>query len=132
MWAKIENESVSKYPYFLSDLQADNRNVSFSLPLSAETKAFFGVVDVVAVPVPPVTYAQNVAEGTPSFDGTVWKQTWVVTNKPADEVAAIAEQKRRDAYTVEADPIFFKWQRNEATQQEWLDKIAEIKARFPE
>jgi hypothetical protein len=23
------------------------------------------------------------------------------------------------------------WQRGEATQQEWLDKVAEIRARFP-
>lgn len=132
MWAKIENGSVSKYPYFLSDLQADYANVSFALPLDPETKASVGVVDVIAVPVPSATYAQDVAEGTPLFDGASWKQTWVVTDKPADEVAAIAEQKRRDAYTVEADPIFFKWQRGEATQQEWLAKIAEIKARFPE
>jgi hypothetical protein len=34
-------------------------------------------------------------------------------------------------YTSESDPLFFKWQRGEATQQEWLDKVAEIKARYP-
>jgi hypothetical protein len=39
---------------------------------------------------------------------------------------------RRQAYQLEADPIFFKWQRQEATEQEWLDKIAEIRARYPE
>jgi hypothetical protein len=39
--------------------------------------------------------------------------------------------KRLAAYTLESDPIYFKWQRGEATQQEWLDKIAEIKARYP-
>lgn len=44
-----------------------------------------------------------------------------------------AEQKKKRflAYTVESDPIFFKSQRGEATNQEWLDKIAEIDARFP-
>lgn len=40
-------------------------------------------------------------------------------------------QKREAAYKAEADPINFMMQRGEATQQEWLDKIAEIKARFP-
>lgn len=40
-------------------------------------------------------------------------------------------KKRHATYIAESDPIFFKWQRNEATQQEWLDKIAEIDARFP-
>jgi hypothetical protein len=39
---------------------------------------------------------------------------------------------RQSAYQAESDPIFFKWQRSEATQQEWLDKIAEIKARYPD
>lgn len=39
---------------------------------------------------------------------------------------------RVQAYRDEADPIFFKWQRGEATQAEWLAKIEEIKARWPE
>jgi hypothetical protein len=39
---------------------------------------------------------------------------------------------RRQAYQLEADPLFFKAQRGEATEQEWLDKIAEIRARYPE
>lgn len=39
------------------------------------------------------------------------------------------EYRRGQAYIKEADPLFFKWQRGEATEQEWLDKIAEIKAR---
>jgi len=42
-----------------------------------------------------------------------------------------AIENRRAAYVSEADPLFFKAQRGEATLQEWQDKIAEIKARFP-
>ncbi len=42
-----------------------------------------------------------------------------------------AIENRRAAYVAESDPLFFKAQRGEATEQEWLDKIAEIKARFP-
>jgi hypothetical protein len=45
--------------------------------------------------------------------------------------AADAEANRKAAYIAEADPLFFKAQRGEVEQQEWLDKIAEIKARFP-
>jgi hypothetical protein len=41
------------------------------------------------------------------------------------------EAKRASAYRAEADPLFFQAQRGKATQQEWLDKIAEIEARFP-
>lgn len=43
----------------------------------------------------------------------------------------IAKENRAAAYKLEADPLFFKAQRNEATQQEWLDKVEEIKQRFP-
>jgi hypothetical protein len=46
---------------------------------------------------------------------------------PAPDTAAL----RRAAYAAESDPIYFMWQRGEATQQQWLDKIAEIKARHP-
>jgi len=38
---------------------------------------------------------------------------------------------RQAACQLESDPLFFKWQRGEATQQQWLDKIAEIRARYP-
>ena len=41
------------------------------------------------------------------------------------------EMSRRDAYIKEADHLFFKAQRGEATVQEWQDKVAEIKARYP-
>ena len=49
----------------------------------------------------------------------------------AEELAAIARANRAAAYRDESDPLFFKWQRGEAAEQEWLDKIAEIKARYP-
>ena len=42
-----------------------------------------------------------------------------------------AEQSRANAYRLEADPLFFKAQRGEATTDEWTAKVAEIKARFP-
>ena len=42
-----------------------------------------------------------------------------------------AEQSRVNAYRSEADPLFFKAQRGEATTDEWTAKVAEIKARFP-
>jgi hypothetical protein len=41
------------------------------------------------------------------------------------------EAARQAAYTAEADPLFFKTQRGEATEAQWLAKIDEIKARYP-
>jgi hypothetical protein len=42
-----------------------------------------------------------------------------------------ASQLRQQAYIVEADVLFFKAQRGEATMEEWQAKVAEIKARYP-
>ena len=42
-----------------------------------------------------------------------------------------AETDRAAAYAAEADPLFFKSQRGEATTAEWEAKVAEIKARYP-
>jgi hypothetical protein len=40
------------------------------------------------------------------------------------------EQLRLEAYRNESDPLFFKYQRDEIQKQIWLDKVAEIKARY--
>lgn len=42
-----------------------------------------------------------------------------------------ARQARAAAYAAEADPLFFKAQRGEATQAEWEAAVAAIRARFP-
>jgi len=52
------------------------------------------------------------------------------TEKKEDELQQV-ENNRRNAYRNESDPLYLKWQRGEATEQEWLDKIEEIKERFP-
>jgi len=51
--------------------------------------------------------------------------------KAAAIAAEKAEANRHAAYIAEADPLFFKAQRGEATVQEWQDKVAEIKTRYP-
>jgi len=42
-----------------------------------------------------------------------------------------AQANRATAYTAEADPLFFKAQRGEATIEEWQAKVAEIRSRYP-
>ena len=41
------------------------------------------------------------------------------------------KELRRKAYIEEADTLFFKAQRGEATLEEWQEKIEEIKLRYP-
>ena len=54
-----------------------------------------------------------------------------VARLTALEPARIATENRRAAYITEADPLFFKAQRGEATMDEWQAKVVEIKTRFP-
>jgi len=42
-----------------------------------------------------------------------------------------AELGRQSLYRAEADPLFFKAQRGEATMAEWNAKVEEIRNRFP-
>jgi hypothetical protein len=42
-----------------------------------------------------------------------------------------SRQARAAAYQSESDPLFFKWQRGEGTEQEWLDAVASIRDRYP-
>ena len=49
-----------------------------------------------------------------------------------EQITSLVTAARSEAYKNEADPIFFKSQRGEATQEEWIAKVEEIKARFPD
>jgi hypothetical protein len=42
-----------------------------------------------------------------------------------------ARQARAAAYAVEADPLFFKAQRGEASMDDWTAKVEEIRTRYP-
>lgn len=90
---------------------------------------------------------------TRRYPGTAWNQngdeydgiTWLdSTKKPTkneldalwpevekDIVNEIAKENRHKAFSKEADPLYFGWQRGENTEQVWLDKVAEIRARYP-
>ena len=48
-----------------------------------------------------------------------------------EQALATAQRNRASAYTAEADPLFFKAQRGEATIEEWQAKVAEIRSCYP-
>lgn len=87
-----------------------------SLIPNAEFVIRGGVIEWIVPSIAPVTEEEIAAE---------------LARLQAEQPLKIAEANRKAAYTNESDPLFFKAQRGEATEQEWLDKIAEIKARFP-
>jgi len=71
--------------------------------------------------------------------------TWLDEGKPPTEAelealwpevqAEVAheqvEQARQVAYRETADPIFFQYQRGDATEQEWLDAVQAVKDAHP-
>ncbi len=61
-------------------------------------------------------------------DAEAYRASWEEPDKVKREWA---KSRRAGAYRLEADPLFFKAQRGEATTDEWTAKVAEIKARFP-
>ena len=44
---------------------------------------------------------------------------------------AVVHKQRQRAYREESDPLFFEYQQGEIDETTWLEKIAEIKARYP-
>ena len=57
----------------------------------------------------------------------------IIKIDPAKLIPTLEQQQaaRAEAYKAESDPLFFKAQRGEATMDEWLALVAEIKMRYP-
>jgi hypothetical protein len=49
----------------------------------------------------------------------------------AEEARADVEQARAGAYRETSDPIFFQWQRGDATEAEWLAAVEAVKTAHP-
>lgn len=88
-----------------------------------------------------VTYVENVPAVEYYFTGVyAYDNGWKIIDQQLYdrniarlnvEYNSKQKENRAKAYSSESDSIFFKAQRGEATMQEWQDKVAEIKARFP-
>lgn len=131
MYIKIKDNQIEKYPYSINQLKQDNKDTSFPAEMSDERLADWDVYPVTPTDYPQVDYTKNVAEGEPQLIDGVWTQVWNVTDKPQVEIDEITTSLKAEAYRNESDPLFFKAQRGEIEQQVWLDKVAEIKARYP-
>lgn len=122
-------------PYSLSQLRWENPQVSFPKEISAETLAEYGVYKVQASDPPEPNPTQVVTtDGYLQLADNSWVVAWKVrpmTTQELEHRAKVQEEERRYAYQQEADPLFFKWQRGDSTEQAWRDKVAEIKARIP-
>lgn len=57
----------------------------------------------------------------------------IAAQREAHHQAALAarDEALRQALAAEADPLFFRWQREEVAREDWLAAVAAVKARFP-
>jgi hypothetical protein len=122
-------------PYSIGQLRQDNPQVSFPQEIPEDTLAEYSVYPV--TPTEPPSHSETEVVEDAGYlqleDGT-WEQAWLVRPMTEQELQELAQQKdeqRKQAYQNEADPLFFKWQRGESTQEAWLAKVEEIKARYP-
>lgn len=143
MYAKIENGKVAKYPVYPEEVVAENPDVSFPRqPWSKEVLAAFNLVEVKRTNVEkfnPDTHYPLEAE--PENKNGKWEQRWRILPLPPAEDPVIEEtsQQKIDrirklrlaAYREASDQLFFEAQRGEIHQKVWLDKVAEIKAKYP-
>jgi hypothetical protein len=137
MHIKLTNGQPEKYT--IGQLRRDNPQVSFPKSIPDETLAEYDVYPLTATERPsydPIT--QNLTEGTPALVDGVWTQVWEISDATAEEIAQRKadqlegiKRQRADAYQNEADPLFFKAQRGEATTEEWSAKVEEIRNRYP-
>jgi hypothetical protein len=44
---------------------------------------------------------------------------------------SVVERRRLIAYEQQSDPVFFKWQRGDATEAEWREAVAKVKLDNP-
>jgi hypothetical protein len=58
----------------------------------------------------------------------IWEEYYrLLAQEPHNQV----EAARLYAYEQTSDPIFFKWQRGDATEAEWREAVAKVKADNP-
>ena len=74
----------------------------------------------------------EVTEGC-QIGGSYADGVFIPLPEPEPEPPTLEQQQaaRAEAYKAESDPLFFKAQRGEATMDEWLALVAEIKTRYP-
>ena len=76
-----------------------------------------------------------------SYDGLVWHSDSEMPSQAEcdeawpqvqyDRAYKQVEKARHAAYIADADPLFFKWQRDTGTEQAWRDAVQAVKDAHP-
>lgn len=71
----------------------------------------------------------EVIEITPTPEQIAASEAWAAG--AYDRQIESIRQQRLQAYEMTADPLFFKWQAGEGTEQEWKDARAAVVEAYP-
>lgn len=91
MYLKIK-DGIITYPYTIGELKSENSNVSFPQILTNDILENFGVYPVESVEITD-DYTKNIVEGTPLLSGSVYVQTWDITDATTEEINIRLEEK---------------------------------------
>jgi hypothetical protein len=74
-----------------------------------------------------LTWDENNADPKPTKKAleTAWPQVQY------DREYKAVEKARQAAYVTDSDPLFFEWQRGDATEQQWRDAVQAVKDAYP-
>jgi len=81
MFALINNNEISIYPYTIKNLREDNPDISFPEDINDDLLIEYDVRRVYPTDKPQYTLDQTVVEGVPSWENGQWNQTWHVVDK---------------------------------------------------
>ena len=130
MFIKLTNGIPETYT--IGQLRRDNPQTSFPKDIPAEILASYDVYPVKRTPQPEYNaLTELVRLRDPVQINGEWVQHWETVERPVSQQIENLQAARAEAYTEKADPLFFKWQRGEIAEQEWLDMIEKIRARYP-
>lgn len=92
------SSTIVTYPYSIGLLRGDNPNVSFPGTMTNAQLAEWNVYPVLDQAQPSInTLTEYLTEGTPTYSGTEWLQTWTVNTYSAEEQATVLAQYQQSA-----------------------------------
>ena len=102
-YAYIEDDAITQYPVTEYEIRTNFSNISFPRDLSTVDFSGLGVVYVTATEIPAFdSISQFVVEGDPTQNNGTWEKTWIVVDRPTDDVAVLV-RKKRDAELLASD-----------------------------
>ena len=128
-YVKVEGGSVSRYPYTLATLRADNPNTSFPATISDEVLANFNVYTVTRSEPDfdpdthmPVEINPILVEDA---EGDFWLQQWSIITLP-EETAAANQRSKRDNLLAETDYLALSDQTLSAEMASYRQALRDI------